>query len=155
MHVTVGEIMDLGGQTLPFSRDLREAIGLYARRRWPLNTSVHAAQAWGLPKATAKNVLKGHASDATVTKIMRAGGWELALPVIGAVVGAPVHEFFRDQMREAAKAAEHARQHDALAEAAYRRLASDAAPPGEDRRTWKSPGKMGAEATAGLARRRA
>lgn len=154
MHVTVGEIMDLGGQNLPFSRDLREALGVYARRRWPLNTSVHAAREWGIPKATAKNVLKGHASDATVTSIIRAGGWELALPVIGAVIGQPVHTFFREQMREAAKAAEHAQEHERLAQAAYRRLATDAAPPGEDRRTWKSPGEVGSEASGRLARRR-
>lgn len=143
--------MTFGGQNLPFSRDLREAIGVYARRTWPLNTSVHAAKAWGISKSTAANVLKGHASDATITKIIQAGGWELALPVIGAVIGEPVHAFFRAQMQQAAKAAEHAQHHEQLAQAAYRRLESPPAGPREDRGQGRGAGAMGAEETRRLA----
>jgi hypothetical protein len=151
MTITANEIMDLGGQHLPFSRDLREALGIYARRKWPLNTSVHAAREWGIPKTTAANVLKGHASDATVTKIIRAGGWDLALPVLGAVIGSPVHEFFRAQMLQAAKAAEHAQHHERLAQAAYRRLEAPPADPGEDRRPRRAAGAVGAEKARRLA----
>jgi hypothetical protein len=149
--ITASEIMDLGGQNLPFSRDLREALGIYARRTWPLNTSVHAAKAWGLSKSTAANVLKGHASDATITKIIQAGGWGLALPVIGAVIGEPVHAFFRSQMQQAAKAAEHAQHHEQLAQAAYRRLEADAADPREDRGERGGAGAVGAEKARRLA----
>lgn len=145
MSLTADGIMSLDGQMLPFSRDLREALAIYARRTWPLNTSVHAAKAWGVPKSTAANVLKGHASDATVTKIIRAGGWALALPVIGAVIGEPVHAFFREQMRQAAKDAERAQRHEHLAKAAYGRLEGRAAAPGQDRRTWRGAGEMGAQ----------
>lgn len=152
MTMTADGIMSLDGQMLPFSRDLREALAIYARRTWPLNTSVHAAKAWGVPKTTAANVLKGHASDATVTKIIRAGGWALALPVIGAVIGEPVHVFFRDQMRQAAKDAEHARHHEELAEAAYRRLARDAADPSTDRRARAGAGTVGSEKARGVGR---
>lgn len=130
MTLTADTIMHLDGQLLPFSRDLREALAIYARRTWPLNTSVHAAKAWSIPKSTAANLLKGHASDATVTAIFRAGGWALALPVIGAVIGEPVHAFFRDQMRQAAREAERAAEHEQLAAAAWGRLA---APDRQDR----------------------
>lgn len=143
--------MTFGGQNLPFAQDLREAISNYARRTWPLHTSVHAAKAWGISKDTAKNVLKGHASDATVTKILRAGGWELALPVIGAVIGEPVHAFFREQMKQAAREAERAHEHEELARAAYRRLEGDPAAAGEDRRTWRRAGAVGAEASRRVA----
>jgi hypothetical protein len=145
MTITANEIMILDGQMLPFSRDLREALAIYARRTWPLNTSVHASKAWGIPKTTAANLLKGHASDATVTKIIRAGGWALALPVIGAVIGEPVHAFFRDQMRQAAKDARRAEEHERLAEAAYRRLADDAAAARQDRRERGGARALGAE----------
>lgn len=145
MTFTADEIMTLNGQNLPFSRDLREALAIYARRSWPVNTSGHAAKAWGIPKTTAANLLKGHASDATVTRIIRSGGWALALPVIGAVIGEPVHTFFREQMRQAAKDAERARDHERLAEAAYRRLARAPADPGEDRRAWSGAGTVGAQ----------
>jgi hypothetical protein len=145
MTMTADGIMSLEGQMLPFSRDLREALAIYARRTWPLNTSVHAAKAWGIPKTTAKNLLKGSASDATVTRILRAGGWGLALPVIGAVIGQPVHEFFRDQTRQAAKEAAHAIAHEQLAEAAYRRLEGRSAVPGVDREARAFTGEVGAD----------
>jgi hypothetical protein len=147
MTMTADGIMNLDGQVLPFSRDLREALAIYARRTWPVNTSGHAAKAWGLPKTTAANLLKGHASDATVTKIIRAGGWELALPVIGAVIGEPVHAFFRQQMIQAAKAAAHAQEHERLAQAAYRRLEARSADPGEDRGQGPGAGTVGAAET--------
>lgn len=127
MTITADTIMSFDGQILPFSRDLREALGVYARRKWPLNTSGHVAKAWGIPKSTAANLMKGIASDATVTAILRAGGWELALPVIGAVIGHPVDQFFRAQMKSAAREAQRAEQHEQLAAAAYRHLASDPA----------------------------
>lgn len=154
MTITANEIMILDGQMLPFSRDLREALAIYARRKWPTNTSGHAAKAWGLPKTTAANLLKGHASDATVTAVLRAGGWGLALPVIGAVIGEPVHSFFRDQMKQAAREAERAREHEQLAQAAYRRLESRPAAVGEARRTWAGAGEAGAAQPARLAARR-
>lgn len=153
MTITADRIMHLDGQMLPFSRDLREALAIYARQTWPVNTSGHAAKAWGLPKSTTANLLKGHASDATVTKIIRAGGWGLALPVIGAVIGEPVHAFFREQMRQAAKEAERAEEHERLAQAAYRRLADDAASARQDRREGRRAGALGSEAPQGLADR--
>lgn len=150
MSLTADGIMSLDGQMLPFSRDLREALAIYARRTWPVNTSGHAAKAWGIPKTTAANLLKGHASDATVTRIIRAGGWALALPVIGAVIGEPVQAFFHDQMRRAAKEAARAQEHERLAQAAWTRLESRSAAPGEDRRSRPATGAMGAQAARRL-----
>lgn len=92
------EIMDGGGQLLPFARDLREALGLYARRTWPRDTAKSAAREWGLPLATASNLLKGHASDATVTKVLRAGGWRLASAVVGAVIGQSYDDFLHSEL---------------------------------------------------------
>lgn len=153
MTTTTADLMTFGGQKLPFAQDLREALGNYARRTWPLNTSVHMAKAWGISKDTAKNVLKGHASDATVTAIIRAGGWELGLPVIGAVIGQPVETFFREQMRKAAREAELALEHEQLAQAAYRRMQDRAVATGEDRRSWKASGEVGAAKTRRVAER--
>lgn len=87
------------GQLLPFARDLREALAIYARRRWPRDRSGHMAQTFKITKDTAANVLKGHASDATVTAILRAGGWPLALAVVGATIGESLDQFI-DSERE-------------------------------------------------------
>ncbi len=111
MAQTMEAIMTLEGQLLPFARDFREALAIYARRTWPLNTSVHAAKAWGIDKTTAKNLLKGHASDATITRVLRAGGWAMALPVIGAVIGHSAEQFLEDERR---KHVELARRNGAL-----------------------------------------
>jgi hypothetical protein len=102
--VTYGamEIMTDCGQSLPFARDLREALGLYARRTWPLNTSGHAAKAWGIDKATAANLLKGHASDTTITRILRANGWSMAIPVLGAVIGQSLEDHVTNEIRKVA-----------------------------------------------------
>jgi len=97
MSITANQIMTLDGQILPFARDLREALAVYARRQWPTNTSGHAAKAWGLPKTTMTNLLKGHASDATVTAVIRAGGWPLALAVVGATIGESLDEFINKE----------------------------------------------------------
>lgn len=127
---------------MPFAQDLREALANYARRTWPTNTSGHMAKAWGISKDTAKNILKGHASDATVTRIIRAGGWALVLPVMGAVIGQPVDAFFRQQLKVAAREAERAVEHEELARAAYRRLEGDPPRAGEDRRSWTRTGEV-------------
>jgi hypothetical protein len=92
MALTVETIMTDGGQNLPFARDLREAVALYARRTWPLNTSGQAAKAWRIDKSTAANLLKGHASDATITRVLRAGGWRMASAVVGAVIGQSIED---------------------------------------------------------------
>lgn len=99
MAVTADRIMTVDGQELPFARDLREALGIYARRTWPLNTSGCAAQAWGLPKSTVANLLKGHASDGTVTAVLRKGGWPLARAVVGAVIGHSLEDFLASEIR--------------------------------------------------------
>ena len=121
--------MTLGGQQLPFARDLREAIGIYARRRWPIDTSGHAAKAWQIPKQTAKNVLKGHASDATITHILRVGGWPVAIAVIGATIGTRLEDYIqaerRSLEREAQQREREARELATIEAALFRRPVAD------------------------------
>jgi hypothetical protein len=69
------------------------------RRTWPLNTSGCASKAWGISKATAANLLKGHASDATITAVLRAGGWPLAIAVVGATIGQRLEDFIRAERK--------------------------------------------------------
>ena len=127
MNAMAAKIMTIDGQNLPFARDLREALALYARRTWPLNTSGHASQAWGLSKATAANLLKGHASDATVTACLRAGGWRMAAAVMGAVIGHSLEKHLNEELEVIR--AERARLVE-LQEAATLRWTSSPADPG-------------------------
>lgn len=128
MAVGASEIMTLGGQNLPFARDLREAVAIYARRTWPTNTSGNAAKAWRIPKTTAANLLKGSASDATLTTILRAGGWQLALAVVGATIGQTLEDHL-ERERNAHEA--HAERLGALARhLRFGRAAVSLRPPG-------------------------
>lgn len=129
MAVTVNEIMTLGGRQLPFARDLREAIGIYMRRTWPLNTSVHAAKAWKIPKSTAASLMKGHASDATITAVLRAGGWPLAIAVVGATIGERLEDFIHEERksleREAQQREREARELATIESTLLRRPVAD------------------------------
>ena len=117
--MTVGAlgIMTDFGQTLPFARDLREGLAIYARRTWPRDTAKAIAREWGLAATTAANLLKGHASDATVTRVLRAGGWRLASAVVGAVIGQSYDDFIHSELEAIA----HERAHFDAREADLRR----------------------------------
>jgi hypothetical protein len=139
MQVTALEIHDYFGEKSPlFKLDrTRDGLASYCEARWPVGRRKSVAREWGLSADEARSVCEGSASQATLDKVWRhpRGGWNVLLPVMGAVVGQPIHEFFREQMRQAAKAAEHAQEHERIAEAAYRRLESRSAASREDRRS--------------------
>lgn len=140
MTVTADMIITRGGTVLPLDQRIADALMNYAceaadaegmaRQTW-------CRKRWGLKDYEAKDVLKGNASKSIYERILKLrgphGGWHVGLSVTGAVVGQPVHEFFKEQMRLAAREAQHAQEHERLAEAAYRRLATDPAPAREDR----------------------
>lgn len=92
MTSTAIQIMTDDGQNLPLTRDLRDALATYARREWPTHTAKRAAKAWGASHSTAINILKGHAPAATLTHVLRKGGWGLARAVVGAVIGQEFQE---------------------------------------------------------------
>lgn len=60
-----------------FGRTLGEALARLARDRWPRGTTKMVAKAWDLDLGTAENLTKGHASERTITKAIRAEGWDL------------------------------------------------------------------------------
>jgi hypothetical protein len=153
MQVTAEMIFTRGGGFLPLDQRIADALMTYAQ---------HAADAEGMPRQTwcrkywrlkdyeAKDVLKGNASKTIYERILKMRGahcgWFVGLAVTGAVIGQPLHEFFREQNERAAREAANALEHERQARAAYRRLASFAADPRDDR--------DGGE-TAGETRRRA
>ena len=64
-------------RTLPIGKSLGEAVAGLVRRRWPNNAAKQIARAWDLDPKTAKNVVQqGHVSERTLTKAIRAEGWD-------------------------------------------------------------------------------
>jgi hypothetical protein len=60
-----------------FRRTMGETLAQMVRRRWPHHTAKQVAKAWDLDPTTAANLTKGHASERTLTKAIRAEGWDL------------------------------------------------------------------------------
>jgi hypothetical protein len=149
MQVTAMEILGSGGLNrpmMPLDVELDTAFALYCEKRWPVGRRKAVEREWGLSVDEARAVVEAKASKRIISKILKhpRGGWAVVLPVLGAVIGEPIDAFFRDQMKQAAREARQAHEHEQLAQAAYRRLESPAAAPSEDRRTWSAPGEMGA-----------
>jgi hypothetical protein len=148
MTVTYMEVHGGFGEKSPmFPLDrTRDGLASYCEARWPVGRRKSIAKEWDLSADEARSICEGSASQMTLDKIWRhkRGGWAVLLPVMGAVIGQPIHEFFRAQNERAAREASVALEHERLARTAYRALADDASPPGEDRRSWPRPGEVGA-----------
>jgi len=97
-----------------FERSMGELLASFVRKRWPRDTSKHVAKAWGIDPTTATNLTKGHASERTITKAVRAEGWPLLMALGEAVTGQPYDQFLQsiiDERERAARRAEERRDH--------------------------------------------
>lgn len=89
-------------------RTMGEALAKMVRARWPHSTAKHVARAWELDPTTAGNLIKGHASERTLTKAVRAEGWELLLALGHALTGQTHHEWEEARLQRIIQEAEHA-----------------------------------------------
>lgn len=83
-----------------------EVLSAYVRRRFPGNTAKRVAQAWDLDVTTATNLTKGHASERTITKALRAEGWPLVMALGEAVTGDTYEDHLHHIIEEHARAKE-------------------------------------------------
>lgn len=94
-------IMTLRGRNLALDRHRRDALATYAE----IEAAKHdkpaqqwVRETWGLKDYEAKHLLRGNASEATWERILKSkgrhGGWAVALPIIGAVIGQDVADHF-------------------------------------------------------------
>ena len=97
-----------------FDRSMGELLASFVRKRWPRDTSKQVAKAWDIDPTTATNLTKGHASERTISKALRAEGWPLFMALGEAVTGQPYEQFLQsivDERERAAKRAEERRDH--------------------------------------------
>lgn len=74
-------------QTEP-ARTVGEALAALARELWPENTAKHIQRNWGVKDlSAAENLKKGQASERTITKALKAGGWPVIMAVGEALQG--------------------------------------------------------------------
>ncbi|WP_141653103.1 hypothetical protein [Phenylobacterium immobile] len=91
-----------------FDRSMGELLAQFVRKRWPRDTAKTVARKWGVDPSTATNLIKGHASERTITKAIQAEGWPLIMALGEAVTGRSYADFLQDIIHETERAREHA-----------------------------------------------
>jgi hypothetical protein len=92
MQVTTMEILGWDGEnspTLPFTRATRDALAKYCELRWPNGRRKAVCKEWDLTSDEARSICEATASVTTIEKVWKhpRGQWEVAIPVLGAVIG--------------------------------------------------------------------
>lgn len=74
-------------QDLRLTPQMGEAVGKWLRHRHPRDTAKRVAREVGVDTKTAENILSGHLSGTTFTRLLRAYGWPFLAQVGAAVCG--------------------------------------------------------------------
>lgn len=96
------EIMGLDPQELQLSLTAGEAVAKWLRHRHPTNTAKIVARDLGVDPRTAENLLSGHLSGPTITRLFRAYGWRFIAVVGAATVGETYEASIERELREIA-----------------------------------------------------
>lgn len=97
-----------GRPTLHLDRGTRDALAAYTARQWPSNRRKEIQREWDLTADEARGIMEATPSASTIDKVWKhpRGGWAVALPVLGAVIGHGVGEFFAAERARALNEAE-------------------------------------------------
>lgn len=93
-----------------FELSIGEALADLARQKYPRDTAKHIARAWGIDASTAANVVRGHASERTLTKAIKAEGWGLLACLGAALTGETYEQFEERQLQQIIERAADASQ---------------------------------------------
>jgi len=120
MTVTAEMILTDFGAKLPLNRRRKDALAEYAKaeaRQAGISAERWVREQFDFKAYEAKEVVRGTASETLWERILYHpnGGWNVALPILGAVIGLGIGRFFVAQAEIARKEAERAQ----LAEHAY------------------------------------
>jgi hypothetical protein len=91
-----------------FDRSMGELLATFVRRRWPRDTAKHVSKSWGIDPATATNLTKGHASERTISKALKAEGWPLLMALGEAMTGQAYDQFLESIVHEQERIRERA-----------------------------------------------
>jgi hypothetical protein len=123
MRVTTMEIIGRDGEnfpTLPLDMEWDAALAVYCERRWPVGRRKSVMREWGLSEEEARSVIEGKASKRTIGRIFKHknGGWPVAIPIMGAVIGQELGRHIEERRR-------HEREQYETARHGLRRMARD------------------------------
>lgn len=96
------QIMGFDPQELHLSLSVGEAVGRWLKHRHPINTAKEVARAAGVDPRTAENILAGHLSANTFTRLCRAYGWAFLAAVGAATIGEAYEDAINRELEEIA-----------------------------------------------------
>lgn len=98
-----------GGVSAP---NFKLGLQAHVQQRWPTHTLKNIERCWDLSPDEAKRLLRGEASLRTIEKILshKNGGWSLALPILGGVIGHGLTDFIASERSRLDHEAEQRRQ---------------------------------------------
>ena len=105
-------------------RTMGELLASFVRRRWPRNTAKQVQRAWDIDPSTADNLIRGRASERTITKALRAEGWPLLMAMGEAMTGQAYQDFLQGIVDERERATQQAKAAQAAFESLEARAAS-------------------------------
>lgn len=119
------EIVGRNDQELPFAKTVGDALRDLIRRRYPANAAKTIERDWDLDARTARNVVgQGNVSERTLTKAVRAEGWQLLAALGAELTGETYEQFVERKLQQAIREADDARSN--LVHLRARREALDA-----------------------------
>jgi hypothetical protein len=90
-----------GREKRPHDYGMANAIARKVRRDWPAGTIDATAAEYRLTNGEARGVVYGTASRATIDKVLKRGGWALAVELVADVLGQPLEHFIEEQAKRA------------------------------------------------------
>ncbi len=127
------EISPFNGACSPLDGGFKDGLADFARIHWPVHTQKSVEREWDLTTDEAKGLIRGQASLRTIEKVLghKNGGWRVALPIVGGVIGHGLTDFFAsEKQRLIHEADERKRRAARLAEAESLLDAIDVGPGG-------------------------
>lgn len=94
--------MGLDPYSLQLSLPAGEAVARWLRDRYPQNTAKLVARDTGMDVRTVENVLAGHLSGPTITKLIMTYRSGLGLALLAAIMGQSVEQDIERELREIA-----------------------------------------------------
>lgn len=98
-------------------------LGAIFRRMYPRDTAKRTEAFLDVDRVTATNLTKGHASERTITKALRAGGWPLLMQLGEAMTG----QTYADHLQSVVQEHDRLREQAAARQDHLRRLEERAA----------------------------
>lgn len=116
------QIMGLDPYELQLPLAAGEAVARWLKHRHPVNTAKLVAKDTGLDPRTVENILDGHLSGPTITRLLKAYRFALGMPFLCAVLGETYEQSITRELESVANDRRELDEREQSLRASYARL---------------------------------